>query len=40
VVPITHVPAVVREAIFEWRNARSADLLFTHRNDAIIAACS
>jgi Ca-activated chloride channel family protein len=24
--------------VFEWRNARAADLLFTHRTDAIIAA--
>jgi Ca-activated chloride channel family protein len=24
--------------VFEWRNARTADLLFTHRTDAIIAA--
>jgi VWA domain-containing protein len=38
VVPITQVPAVVRDAVFEWRNARAADLLFTHRTDAIIAA--
>jgi len=38
VVPITQVPAVVRDVVFEWRNARAADLLFTHRTDAIIAA--
>ena len=37
-VPITQVPAIIRETIFEWRNARAADLLFTHRSDAIIAA--
>ena len=37
-VPITQVPAVVRETVFEWRNTRAADLLFTHRTDAIIAA--
>ena len=36
-VPITQVPAVIREMAFEWRNARAVDLLFTHRNDAIIA---
>ena len=36
-VPITQVPAVVRDTIFEWRNARAADLLFTHRDDSIIA---
>jgi len=38
VVPITQVPAVVRDVMFEWRNARAAELLFTHRTDAIIAA--
>ncbi len=37
VVPITQLPAVVRDVIFEWRNARAADLLFTHRDDSIIA---
>ena len=37
-VPITQVPAVVRDVVFEWRNARAAELLFTHRTDAIIAA--
>jgi len=37
VVPITHLPAVIRDVIFEWRNARTADLLFTHRDDSIIA---
>ncbi len=37
-VPITQVPAVLRETIIEWRNSRAADLLFTHRNDAIFAA--
>jgi len=37
VVAITQVPAVIRETVIEWRNSRAADLLFTHRNDAIIA---
>jgi hypothetical protein len=37
VVPITQLPAVVRNVILEWRNARTADLLFTHRDDSIIA---
>jgi hypothetical protein len=37
VVPITQVPAVLREAILEWRNIRTADLLFTHRSDALLA---
>ena len=36
-VPITQLPAVVREAVLDWRNVRAADLLFTHRNDAILA---
>jgi VWA domain-containing protein len=38
VVPITQVPAVVRDTLFEWRNTRAADLLFTHRTDAILAS--
>ena len=36
-VAITQVPAVIRETVIEWRHSRAADLLFTHRNDAIIA---
>ena len=36
-VPITQVPAVIRAAIAEWRNVRTADLLFTHRSDAVMA---
>src|SRR5262249_43319370 len=36
--PISQGPAVVRDPVFEWRNARAADLLFTHRTDAILAA--
>ncbi|HEX3645531.1 MAG TPA: VWA domain-containing protein, partial [Vicinamibacterales bacterium] len=36
-VPITQLPAIVRDVIFEWRNARTQDLLFTHRDDSIIA---
>jgi hypothetical protein len=38
VVSITQVPALLREGWYEWRNVRTADLLFTHRSDAIIAA--
>jgi hypothetical protein len=38
VVSITQVPALLREGITSWRNVRTADLLFTHRSDAIIAA--
>ncbi len=37
-VSITQVPAVLREALIQWRNIRTADLLFTHRSDAIVAA--
>src|SRR5262249_23132832 len=37
VVPITAVPAIVRESIFDWRNTRAADLLFTHRSTAVLA---
>ncbi len=37
-VSITQVPAVVRDTLFDWRNTRAADLLFTHRTDAILAA--
>ncbi|PYR12905.1 MAG: hypothetical protein DMG00_08010, partial [Acidobacteria bacterium] len=35
-VPITAVPAVVRESIFDWRNTRAAELLFTHRDAAVL----
>jgi Ca-activated chloride channel homolog len=38
VVPISQVPSVIRDSIFEWRNTRAADLLFTHRDVAIIAS--
>src|SRR5262249_42909168 len=36
VVPITAVPGVVRETVFEWRNTRIADLLFAHRDAAVM----
>jgi len=36
VVPITAVPTVVRESIFDWRNTRAAELLFTHRDTAVL----
>ena len=36
-VSITRVPAILRETVSEWRNVHTADLLFTHRSDAIIA---
>ena len=35
-VPITAVPTVVRESIFDWRNTRAAELLFTHRDAAVL----
>ena len=35
-VPITAVPAVVRDTVFEWRNTRIADLLFAHRGTAVL----
>jgi hypothetical protein len=37
VVSITQVPALLRDGLNQWRNVRAADLLFTHRSDAIIA---
>ena len=37
-VPISQVPAILREAFIDWRNTRAADLLFTHRAAAVIAA--
>jgi len=36
VVPVTAVPATIREAVFEWRNTRIADLLFAHRDAAVL----
>ena len=35
-VPITAVPSSVRESIFDWRNTRAADLLFTRRDTAVL----
>jgi von Willebrand factor type A domain len=37
VVPLTQVPAALRETVMEWRNTRAASLLFTHRETAILA---
>ena len=37
-VPLTRVPSLLRDAIGDWRNLRTADLLFTHRDVAILAA--
>jgi hypothetical protein len=37
VVPLTQVPAALRETVLEWRNTRAASLLFTHRDTAILA---
>ncbi|HEV2985972.1 MAG TPA: vWA domain-containing protein [Vicinamibacterales bacterium] len=36
-VPLTQVPAALRETVLEWRNTRAASLLFTHRDTAILA---
>ena len=36
-VPLTAVPAALRRTVLDWRNLRAADLLFTHRSDAILA---
>jgi hypothetical protein len=38
VVSITQVPTLIRDTVIDWRNARAADLLFTHRSTAVIAA--
>ena len=35
-VPITAVPASIRDTVFEWRNTRIADLLFAHRDAAVL----
>jgi von Willebrand factor type A domain len=37
VVPLTQVPAALRETVMEWRNTHAASLLFTHRDTAILA---
>jgi hypothetical protein len=36
-VPITVVPTLLRDTILEWRNTRTADLLFAHRSAAVLA---
>ena len=35
-VPITHVPTLIRDAITEWRNTNAAALLFVHRDTAVL----
>jgi hypothetical protein len=37
VVPLTQLPTGLRDTFFEWRNTRAANLLFTHRDTAILA---
>jgi Ca-activated chloride channel homolog len=37
VVPISAVPAAIQRTVLDWRNLRAADLLFTHRDDAVLA---
>ncbi len=36
-VPVTAAPIAVRRALLDWRNLNAADLLFTHRDEAILA---
>ena len=36
-VPLTEVPTALRDVVMEWRNTRAANLLFTHRETAILA---
>ena len=36
-VPLTAVPAALRRTVLDWRNLRTADLLFTHRDTAVVA---
>jgi hypothetical protein len=36
VVPLSAVPAALRQTVLEWRNLRTADLLFTHRDTALL----
>jgi hypothetical protein len=36
VVPVTAVPALIRDTIFEWRNTPTADLLYAHRNASVM----
>jgi von Willebrand factor type A domain len=36
-VPITRVPALLHDAFIDWRNVRATDLLFTHRDMAVLA---
>ena len=36
-VSITRVPSLLRDSILDWRNVRAADLLFSHRDTAVIA---
>ena len=35
-VPVSDVPALLRETIFEWHNTRLADLLFARRGTAVL----
>jgi len=37
VVPISAVPTVLQRTVLDWRNLRTADLLFTHRDTAVLA---
>jgi len=37
VVPLSAVPALLRRTVLDWRNLRTSDLLFTHRDTAVLA---
>jgi Ca-activated chloride channel homolog len=37
VVPLSDVPGTLRRTVIDWRNLQAADLLFTHRSEAIFA---
>jgi len=36
VVPLSAVPATIRRTVLDWRNLRTSDLLFTHRDAAVL----
>ena len=36
-VPLSAVPAALRRTVLDWRNLRTADLLFAHRDTAVLA---
>ncbi len=36
-VPVSRVPSIISETILDWRNTRAANLLFVHRDTAVLA---